>query len=73
MHRQPVYANCRSRIDGTSERLAQMGVCLPSGSGLSDEQVHEVATLVRAAVVDQRRSNWFLEDPSGEVSRERTA
>ncbi|MFM7253335.1 MAG: DegT/DnrJ/EryC1/StrS family aminotransferase [Ilumatobacteraceae bacterium] len=73
MHRQPVFQSCRSQVDGTSERLADRGVCLPSGSALSDEQVHEVATLVCSAVVDSRRSNWFSGDDSGGTPRERTA
>ena len=73
MHRQPVFQACRSRVDGTSERLAQHGVCLPSGSALTDDEVHEVSTIVRSAVVETRRSNWFTGDDSGGTRRERTA
>ncbi len=42
MHLQPVFADARSRIDGTSERLFTHGLCLPSGSVLTDSQVERV-------------------------------
>ncbi len=50
MHRQPVFADARHRLTGVADRLFAQGLCLPSGSGLSDEQVHEVAGHVRAAL-----------------------
>jgi dTDP-4-amino-4,6-dideoxygalactose transaminase len=37
MHLQPVFSSCPKYISGISERLFQQGLCLPSGSGLSDE------------------------------------
>lgn len=36
MHLQPLYATAQRRIDGTSELLYETGLCLPSGSGMSD-------------------------------------
>ena len=36
MHRQPVFADAPCRIDGTSDRLFATGLCLPSGSSLTD-------------------------------------
>jgi dTDP-4-amino-4,6-dideoxygalactose transaminase len=48
MHRQPVFASCPSRVDGTSDRLFDHGLCLPSGSALTDAQVERVTrTVVR--------------------------
>ena len=38
MHAQPVFADCRSRISGVSDALFEDGLCLPSGSSLTDEQ-----------------------------------
>ena len=49
MHLQPVFAAAPSRVNGTSERLFDHGLCLPSGSVLSDAQVDRVVTVVRAA------------------------
>jgi dTDP-4-amino-4,6-dideoxygalactose transaminase len=38
MHLQPVFAECRVRGGRVSERLFELGLCLPSGSSLTDEQ-----------------------------------
>jgi dTDP-4-amino-4,6-dideoxygalactose transaminase len=49
MHLQPVFASAPSRVNGTSERLFGHGLCLPSGSVLSDAQVERVVSVVRSA------------------------
>lgn len=47
MHLQPVYADT-PRVGGqVAARLFNHGICLPSGSALTDEQVDEVAEVVR--------------------------
>ena len=38
MHLQPVFAECRTRGGRVAERLFELGLCLPSGSSLTDEQ-----------------------------------
>ena len=38
MHQQPVFANCKSYINGVSDKLFADGLCLPSGSNLTDEE-----------------------------------
>lgn len=46
MHLQPVLAGCPRRLDGTSERLFDTGLCLPSGSGMkASEQDRVLAAL----------------------------
>ena len=50
MHLQPVFADAPARVDGTSERLFATGLCLPSGSTLSDSDQDRVIELVREAV-----------------------
>jgi dTDP-4-amino-4,6-dideoxygalactose transaminase len=45
MHLQPVWAAAPARVDGTSEHLFTHGLCLPSGSALTDAQVDRVADL----------------------------
>jgi dTDP-4-amino-4,6-dideoxygalactose transaminase len=42
MHLQPVHRSRRSLITGASERLFRSAVALPSGSGLSDDDVDRV-------------------------------
>ncbi len=50
MHLQPVFAGAPTRVDGTSERLFATGLCLPSGSTLSDSDQDRVVALVREAL-----------------------
>lgn len=38
MHLQPVFSYCPSYVNGTSQELFKNGLCLPSGSNLSDEE-----------------------------------
>jgi UDP-N-acetylbacillosamine transaminase len=51
MHLQPVFAECSSFVDGTSDDLFRRGLCVPSGSVLTDDQVERVAALIRAVVL----------------------
>lgn len=50
MHLQPVFADARSFVNGTSERLFANGVTLPSGSILTDDDVARVLGVVRSAL-----------------------
>jgi dTDP-4-amino-4,6-dideoxygalactose transaminase len=50
MHLQPVFADARSFVNGTSERLFASGVTLPSGSILTDDDVARVLAVTRAAL-----------------------
>jgi dTDP-4-amino-4,6-dideoxygalactose transaminase len=50
MHRQPAFESCRSLINGTSDYVFDLGLCLPSGSSLTDDQVVEVAGVVRSKI-----------------------
>jgi dTDP-4-amino-4,6-dideoxygalactose transaminase len=38
MHQQPIFAKCKSYINGVSDKLFEDGLCLPSGSNLTDEE-----------------------------------
>jgi dTDP-4-amino-4,6-dideoxygalactose transaminase len=48
MHQQPVYAHSTSHLNGVSDRLFALGLCLPSGSSLSDDDQARVIAEVRA-------------------------
>lgn len=48
LHLQKVFADAPAFVDGTSERLFQYGLCVPSGSTLGDESVDRVIELVHA-------------------------
>jgi dTDP-4-amino-4,6-dideoxygalactose transaminase len=42
MHQQPIFANCKSYINGVSDKLFEEGLCLPSGSNLTDEEFNRI-------------------------------
>ncbi len=50
MHLQPAYEAHPFYGDGTSERLFNMGLCIPSGSNLSDEDRNRVITVLHAVL-----------------------
>jgi dTDP-4-amino-4,6-dideoxygalactose transaminase len=47
MHLQPVFASCRVRGGAVSQRIFEKGLCLPSGSSLTRQEVERVAAIVR--------------------------
>jgi dTDP-4-amino-4,6-dideoxygalactose transaminase len=47
MHRQPVFANARGTINGSSEYLFARGLTLPSGSSLSEGQLASVVSTIK--------------------------
>ena len=46
MHRQPLYSTARARLDGTADRIFERGLCLPSGSGMTEAQLELVLGLI---------------------------
>lgn len=50
MHRQPVYQDAPAVLNGVSDRLFDLGLCLPSGSGMSDDQFDFVIEHLVAAL-----------------------
>lgn len=43
MHLQPVFASAPAYLNGISETLFRNGICLPSGSNLTDEELNRIA------------------------------
>ena len=56
MHLQPVFKEAPFYGNGTSERLFEIGLCLPSGPTLTDQDIERVAKVVR------QLSNFRLRD-----------
>ncbi len=50
LHLQPVFAGATSFLTGAADRLFSEGLCLPSGSGMTEEDVDRVARLVLSAL-----------------------
>jgi len=47
MHLQPLYSKAPALIDGTSEKLFNTGLALPSGSGMSEADLARVSEEIR--------------------------
>lgn len=47
MHLQPAYADEHAILTGVSDRLFETGLCLPSGSGMSDADLERVTSTLR--------------------------
>lgn len=46
MHMQPVFEGCPYYSDGTSEKLFQNGLCLPSGSNLAEDDLKRIFDVI---------------------------
>ncbi len=44
MHQQPIFASSKNYLNGVSDKLFENGLCLPSGSNLSDEEFNRIFT-----------------------------
>ncbi|MCD8072685.1 MAG: DegT/DnrJ/EryC1/StrS family aminotransferase [Alistipes sp.] len=50
MHMQPVFSSAPFYGEGTSERLFLHGLCLPSGTSLTDDDIERVISVVKGAL-----------------------
>lgn len=51
MHKQPVYKNCPAYVNGVSEAIFKVGMCLPAGPYVSEEDVKYIVDTIKAAIV----------------------
>ena len=51
MHKQPVYKDAPAYVNGVSESLFKVGMCLPSGPYVSDEDVKYIVDCIKGAIV----------------------
>ncbi|MBR5736538.1 MAG: aminotransferase class I/II-fold pyridoxal phosphate-dependent enzyme [Bacteroidales bacterium] len=51
MHKQPVYKNAPAYVNGVSENLFKVGMCLPSGPYVSDEDVRYIVDTIKSAII----------------------
>ena len=42
MHLQPIFKNCLSFLNGNSEQLFNTGLCLPSGSNITENELNRI-------------------------------
>ena len=50
MHKQPVYKDAPAYVNGVSEALFKVGVCLPAGPYVSDEDVKYIVETIKSAI-----------------------
>ena len=50
MHRQPVYRNNPAYTNGVSESLFKVGICLPAGPWVTDENVRYIVDNIKASI-----------------------
>lgn len=50
MHQQPVFSSATSFLNGTADRLFREGLCLPSGTAMTEEDLERIAGLVEEAL-----------------------
>ena len=51
MHKQPVYKNAPAYVNGISEAVFKVGMCLPAGPYVSDEDVKYIVETIKNAIV----------------------
>ena len=50
MHAQPVYASCRRRGGAVADRIFDLGLCLPSGTKMTDSDLDRIVSEVLSLV-----------------------
>jgi dTDP-4-amino-4,6-dideoxygalactose transaminase len=50
MHLQPVFKGCRVYGEKNDENIFRRGICLPSGTGISEVDVTRIAEIIRGAL-----------------------
>ena len=50
MHKQPVYKNAPAYVNGISEALFKIGMCLPAGPYVTDDDVRYIVETIKSAI-----------------------
>ena len=51
MHKQPVYKGCPAYLNGVSEELFKVGMCLPAGPYVTDDDVKFIVDAIKELIV----------------------
>ena len=51
MHKQPVYKDAPAYINGVSDAIFKIGMCLPAGPWVTDEDVYYIVECIKEAIV----------------------
>lgn len=50
MHKQPVYKNAPAYVNGVSEALFKVGMCLPAGPYVTEDDVHFICDAIKSLI-----------------------
>lgn len=50
MHKQPIYANAPAYVNGVSEAIFKVGMCLPAGPYVTDDDVRYIVDCIKEAI-----------------------
>lgn len=51
MHKQPVYKDSPAYVNGVSEAIFKVGMCLPAGPCVSDDDIRYIVDTIKNAIV----------------------
>jgi len=51
MHKQPVYKNAPAYVNGVSEALFKVGICLPAGPYVTDDDVRYIVESIKDCIL----------------------
>ena len=51
MHKQPVYKDAPSYVNGVSESLFKVGICLPAGPWVTDTHIHYIVDQIKKCII----------------------
>lgn len=51
MHKQPVYKDAPAYVNGVSEAIFKVGMCLPAGPYVTDDDVRYIVDCIREAII----------------------
>lgn len=50
MHKQPVYKHCPAYCNGVSEEIFKVGMCLPAGPYVTDDDIRYIVEMIKQAI-----------------------
>ena len=50
MHKQPVYKHAPAFVNGVSEAVFKVGMCLPAGPYVSDDDIRYIVDTMKSAI-----------------------
>ena len=51
MHKQPINKNAPAYVNGESEAIFKVGMCLPAGPYVTDDDVRYIVDCIKEAIV----------------------